>query len=359
MNALTLDPEATRATQASIARARAAGPFVDAHVHPFDVLVGGHRYRSRPDRPGVYGAYGGDYQPPRRGDVARDPAAREGGALSPELAAKFFLLTVRRVYAHTGPTVLADHLELAHIDRCLLLPVTRGGDDGQLGLMSEMFGDDPRFVLGACVPDTVPDDRVADTLAAMVDAHDARVLKIHPAVSGIDLREAPCRARMERLLRAAGALRLGVVVHGGLSPQAPDPEAVAFGALDRLEQVDWSLAGTPVVIAHAGAFGYPAGEVGERVLPALEGLLGRHGNLRVDVAGLGVEAMAAVLERVGVSRVLFGSDALYYSPWETMVRLALALESAGFDVVDGLRVIAGRNPVELLGPGEKAPCDGC
>jgi len=134
---------------------------------------------------------------------------------------------------------------------------------------------------------------------------------------------------------------------------------VAFGALDRLEQVDWSLAGTPVVIAHAGAFGYPAGEVGERVLPALEGLLGRHGNLRVDVAGLGVEAMAAVLERVGVSRVLFGSDALYYSPWETMVRLALALESAGFDVVDGLRVIAGRNPVELLGPGEKAPCDGC
>jgi predicted TIM-barrel fold metal-dependent hydrolase len=350
---LTLDPDTTRATLALVAEARRSGPLVDMHVHPFDVLVGGHLYREEQEQPGVFGAYQADYRPPRRGKVATEPNAAFASGQSPDLAAKFFLLTVRQSYAHIGPGVLADHLDLALIDRCLLLPVARAGEDGQLSRMAEMFGDDPRFVFGYGVPDGVEDGAIGDAVAAAVAEYHVRVLKIHPGVSRVDVRERSSLARVERILTASRDQGLGVVVHGGLSPHASAPEAVAFGTLDRLERVDWGITGAPVVIAHAGAYGYPAADLGSEVLPGLERLLARHDHLRVDVAGLGTEAMTSILERVELSRILFGSDALYYSPWGTMVRLALALEAAGIDVVDGLTAIAGRNPAEILGPGEK------
>lgn len=352
------DTDALRSARERIAEAREGCPFVDAHVHPFDVLVGGQRYH--PETDGVYGAFDATYRPPRLEKVLEDPAGSgTAGSPSSDIAARFFLLSVRRLYAHTGPAVLADHLDLAGIERCLLLPVAGTRDDGHFRRMISLFGDDPRFVLGYCAPDEVATDRIVGAVGRAVADHGVRVLKIHPGVQGIDVRTRGGMERVEGVLDASRIHGLGVVVHGGLSPYTPHHEAVTFGSLAHLARVDWSITPQPVVIAHAGAFGVPGSDVASDVLPDLERLLGAHGHLDVDVAGLGLDAMRALLSRVPVKRVLFGSDALYYSPFETLVRLVHALEQNGLDVYEGLRRIAGVNPLRIVGKPGKATCGGC
>ncbi len=355
-----IEPEAAQAILERVREAAQDQILMDAHVHPFDVLVRDLRYRPDPARAGVFSAYDAAYGAPRCGGVSEDPDAMgAAGAVSADMAARFFLLNVRRLYAHTGPAVLADHLGLAHVGRCLLLPVAHAADDGQLDRMAEIFGDDPRFLFGYCPPDGLPDEGIADAVDQAVARHDVKVIKLHPGVSEIDVRRAADMARVERVLEASRLHRLGVVIHAGRSPHAAQPAAVDYGTLDRLREVDWSITDRPVVLAHAGAFGYPGPDAEVEVVPRLVALLARHDHLRVDLAGLGVTAMRAVLGHVDLARVLFGSDALYYAPCETMVRLAHALERSGIDVGEGVRAVAGRNPARLVGAGETPSCDGC
>ena len=126
-------------------------------------------------------------------------------------------------------------------------------------------------------------------------------------------------------------------------------EAVGYGCLGRLANVDWCITGHPVVFAHAGAFGHDLGEIAGQILPALEALLDRGDHLMVDTSALDLPALTTLLERIDVGRVAFGSDAQYYAPWEALVRLVLAAEQAVSRPDDALRAITCTNPRRLLG----------
>ena len=320
---------------------------VDAHVHPFEVFLGEARYSPDPDVTGVHGASATPYRPP---DVAPlKEAAAPSRPVAAALQAKLFLLTVRRLYAHTGPRVLGDQMALAGVDRALLLPVAQAGAADPFPAMAAMYGNDPRFALGYCVPPSVADGDIAAAVDDAVTNHGAVAIKVHPAISGIPMAEGAGIARLEHILAASRRSGVGVVVHGGLSPQCQDPDAVGHGDLTHLRNVDWAITDQPVVIAHAGAFGHSVGEVIDTELPRLTRLMARHDHLMTDVSGLDTTTLAVVLGRLDLDRVVFGSDALYFAPWEAMVRLTLALEDAVSDLEEAYLKVVSLNPLRLLG----------
>jgi predicted TIM-barrel fold metal-dependent hydrolase len=320
---------------------------VDAHVHPFEVFLGESRYSPDPALAGVHATSATPYRPP---DVApMKEAAVPTRPVDAALQAKLFMLTVRRLYAHTGPRVLGDQMALAQVDRALLLPVAGADSPDPFPAMAAMYGGDPRFALGYCVPPSLEDGGIAGAVADAVEGHGAVAIKVHPAITGIPLDEDSGIRRLEHILDASRASGVSVVVHGGLSPQCKDTDAVAHGDLSRLRNVDWGITDQPVVIAHAGAFGHSLGEVIDGVLPRLSRLMARHDHLMTDLSGLDSTTLAVVLGRLDLDRVVFGSDALYFAPWEAMVRLALALEDAVPDVEDAFLKIASLNPLRLLG----------
>jgi predicted TIM-barrel fold metal-dependent hydrolase len=152
-------------------------------------------------------------------------------------------------------------------------------------------------------------------------------------------------------LEASRATGVGVIAHGGRSPYVSNSEAVDYGTLDNWKHVDWTITDQPVVIAHAGIFGYETAEAIDHVLPVLSGLLDRNDHLSVDLSGLELDAMVAVLNRIDTDRVLFGSDALYYAQWEAMVRFSRALELSDKTYEESFHTVASLNPSRLVEPG--------
>ncbi len=331
---------------AQVAEVGAACQLTDAHVHPLEVLLDAQRFQPSAEVQGLHSATATAYIPPAP-DALR--ATQSGPPLDPALQRKLLQLTSARAYAHTGPRPLGDHLAAARVHRCLLLPVAGPDRPDPLPRVAAMFGDDPRFALACCPGNDVP---VADLEGAVRDAvaaHGVCAVKIHPAVTGIDTSRSAGLERIETLLTAAGRYGLTAVVHGGMSRNAPDPSGAGWGALDRWTDVDWSCTDRPVVIAHAGAFDVDEADAVQDVLPAMAALLERHGHLRVDTSGLMQPVLVELLRRVQPERVVFGSDALYFAPWQAMVGLVRALELAGQDVTAALATIAGENPSHLLG----------
>lgn len=341
-----LAPEEVRRTLDRIASVTADCEVQDLHVHPFDVLLGEMRYPSRDDRPDLFSASATEYVPPQVGSLRITPAPAGGDA---SLRAKFFLLTVRRLYAHTGPAVLADQMALAGVSRCLLLPVAGPRCEDPFPLTAEVFGSDPRFLLGYSPPADLPIDRIADVVGQVKAAHTVRALKVHPGVSEIDVGQESGVARVEAVLEASRVHDLPVVIHAGSSPYVRNRDAMEYGALRHLRNVDWTVTDRPVVLAHAGAFGVSGVALTDDVLPLLQRMLDRFEHLMFDVSGLEAETLETVLGRVGHDRALFGSDALYYAQWETAVTLAHALERTGADLDAAYRTVACRNPARVLG----------
>ncbi len=245
---------------------------------------------------------------------------------------------------------MGDQMGLSAIDKILLLPIMgiEGAGDGQLRSMKEMFGSDDRFLFGYCLPNDIPDDKVADDVKRAMDSYDIQVLKIHPAVTGIDLSTQKGIARVESILDASRQTRLKVVIHGGRSPDCENVETMSYGTVNDLQHVDWSITSETIIIAHSGCFGHTFGEVQGEVLPMLNRLLRRHSNLAVDTSGVGFEVLCQILKTIDPQRIVFGSDSLYEVQWSVMVKLWCALEQTVSRPEDTLLRIASRNPANLI-----------
>jgi predicted TIM-barrel fold metal-dependent hydrolase len=308
-------------------------------------------YHPSSDCKGLFSAGSMEYIPPETGAMnlqkREDRAAKEFGQ---DLRAKVALLNSRRIYAHTGPEVLAAQMDLCAIDRSLLLPIMGEEETGvgPLRLMREMFGDDDRFLFGYCLPNNIPNDKVADNVNRVVDEYGVKALKIHPAVTGIDLSSQAGRDRVEAILDASKKAKLKVVIHGGKSPECENRQAVSYGTLDNLQHIDWSITPETVVIAHGGCFGHSVCEAREDVLPIMDRLLERHSHLVVDTSGVGFEVLCQMLQNIDSQKVLFGSDSLYETQWAAMIKLWCALEQTVIRPEEALVRIASINPASLF-----------
>ena len=313
-----------------IDRVAAEGTLSDMHVHPFEVMSSDIQYQREAGSRGVFNAGNFSYTPPMigplpdsTGSIDSDPSGKQ------DLIKKMVLLHARRLYAHTGPVVMGDHMAISGVSRMLLLPVAANDDSrfGQMELMMKMFGNDERFSFGFSVPNHVPNQEIGRVVGEAVHRYGIIALKIHPNISGMDLTTASGVERLEYLLQASKEQGLSVIVHGGLSPDLFKKELIGLGTLDNLSNVDWNLTDQTVVIAHAGSFGYSNERVKRGVLPKMELLLSKYNHMVVDTSGISLEIMKSVVSRIDIDRILFGSDALYFPTWVTLVRLMVSLEN--------------------------------
>jgi predicted TIM-barrel fold metal-dependent hydrolase len=245
-------------------------------------------------------------------------------------------------------------MALSGIGKVLLLPVLGATitENDQMSAMVEMFGQDQRFALGYCVPNSVSNDQIGEVVDAVARQHDVKALKIHPAVTGINLGTAHGMERIECMLRACRENGLSVVIHGGKSPAASTAENREFGILGNLQHIDWSLSGNPVVIAHAGSYGYDSEDLLQLIMPKLVSIMDKHDNVFTDISGVEIPTLCRLLNVVESERIVFGSDCLYYPQWRTMVCLLHALCKTFSTAEDHFVKITSSNPLKILNGGE-------
>jgi predicted TIM-barrel fold metal-dependent hydrolase len=321
-------------------------PLMDIHAHPFELFFSSPDYTCVEPVPGLYATDGIPYRVPTVSDAASldDELRRKAAALftRPALARQ----TLARLYRHTGPHVFEAQMHLSGIDGVLLLPVAHSlaHMERQMAWMKAMFGGHgDRFLFGWCVPNDVPEKDIRESLDEAVRCHGIRAVKLHPNLCRIEPRTPSGRNRIEVILDACGRLGLPLVVHGGKSPLAGESALPDCAVAEGLDCINWSLSGSAVIIAHAGAYGSTPVEIEDRVLPRLLGMLERHSNLFADVSGLDTASLFQILSRVSPERLLFGSDMLYESQWATVVRLLHALHRMSSHPEEIFLRIAGEN----------------
>ncbi|MEZ4485644.1 MAG: amidohydrolase family protein [Syntrophotaleaceae bacterium] len=326
--------------------------LTDSHVHPFDVLYDNCTYEPNPHVAGVFSAGSASYEPPAAGTLELESPAAPAAGAPRDLVDRMLLLTMRRLYAHTGPQCWLAHANLAGIGRYVLLPVAQPGRTAETRLaeMVSMFGDDPRFLFGYSLPNTISADAVEADIRRAVESYNVAVLKVHPTLSGHDLSTNEGLNRINALLQASRKTFLPVILHGGLSPSTRySAEACQQGTLENLAKLDLGATDRPIIIAHAGAFGYEAEELNTKVLSPLNDLLAKYDHLHIGTSALPAATLGRVLERVEPGRIVFGSDALYESSWKAAVKLYWALERKFSRPEDVFAQIAGTNPEYLFG----------
>jgi len=193
-------------------------------------------------------------------------------------------------------------------------------------------------------------------LAHGADAFGARVVKLHLASGGVDLREPAHLAAVGRCLDAARERDMAVLLH--LDPQLRGHTRADVGAA--LESLLGPREDLTVVIAHLGGSGgfgpwtqsvletlgdwleseARAGRTRPRVFVDLSAvILERESEGVPPTTDLELAALAPALRRLGLARVLFASDAPVFAPADTQ---RLWRERSGLAPDEWARVLANR-----------------
>jgi predicted TIM-barrel fold metal-dependent hydrolase len=321
-------------------------PIIDIHVHASEIFSGPKSTELADEdveRPALPRSV------PAAARLRLDTGERPAG-LDQAARNKISAMLFTRSYEDARPDVFLNHMDLAAVRSALLLPVVTPAEGmaEQMARLEQFRKYSSRFRLAYAVPNTVPDDEIADHLQRVMARHAVEAVKIHPNLSRIDLTLDSGMRRIEALHHAASAAALPMIIHGGRSPMLKGEPAESFARLDRLSQIDWSLSDGPVVIAHLGVYGLPPDEVEEDAI-RLDHLLERHAHIQADTSGLPYHALKTMLPRLSRERVLFGSDALYHGMWQAVVTLLHVLSAHGKDAETAFATIASRNPGRLFG----------
>lgn len=345
-----IDPQDVARYVAAAKALKTGRRFYDIHVHPHDIVFNQLAYE-RTGNPGLHRAHAAPYAPPSLG---RLPLSSPGPAkpMSDEWRSRIFAMTLRQRYGHTGPLVVSDQMALCGIDEVLLLPVA--GPSGpfmeQMAWIYEIFSGDDRCHLAGSVPSDVPVANLSSYVGEMVHRFGIRAVKLHPNIGGLNLATSRAKEWLEAVLSACGANRLPLILHVGRNAVLPRMEMAANADIDHFDGIDWSIADSPIVFAHAGLYCCEADDVDGRIFPKLTKLLQAHEHLMVDIADLDFDAVRKVVGTLDADRILFGSDALYATQWSMMVTLFIALSTvfSPSDAEDRFVAIMSDNPRNAL-----------
>ncbi|APG26932.1 hypothetical protein A7E78_03230 [Syntrophotalea acetylenivorans] len=348
---MRIDKTSVERYLATIQEIGASVRLTDCHAHPYEVMYDDCRYEPNSEVAGVYSTGKACYVPPMSAAISLEAPASPDPDTPRDLVERMMLLTMRRRFTHTGPQYWLDQARLAGLGRFVLLAVAQPGRtaDVRMAEMARMFGDDPHFLWGYSLPNTLAPERVEEDIQQAIKKYEISVLKVHPTLSGHELTAVEGRARVDALLKTAQKVGMPVIVHGGKSPSVRyPPTACQQGELDHLAKLDLAGSCYPIVIAHAGAFGIGAEEFQRRVLPQLHELLSKYDHLLVDTSALSVDVLSVLVGQVEPERILFGSDALYELSWKAAVKLYWVLEQQFSRPEDLFALIAGENPEKLF-----------
>jgi len=321
-------------------------PFMDFHVHPFDVFSGDIGYQADVNIKGLFFKGTAIYKPPTFESNEESLSSRFQTGLDNSRA---LLLASRLIYNHTGPKVFTDQLDLAGIAGALLLPVVRVPDAAMnmVEVAEKMFQQENRLHLACPFPVGISPNNLFSYYSEGKKINKICAIKIHPNLVNLDPLTRTGKELIEATLIAAGELELPVVVHGGITSGLSFPESKVYGTLDRLAKINWNLSTSPVIIAHAGCYGLTEEEM-TSALPIINRLMDKYPHLLADTSALSLPILQLLLAKVNRNRLIFGSDALYFKVWKAWVMFLQALRSVSLYPDDDLIRIASLNPAQCL-----------
>lgn len=327
-------------------------PWIDIHVHPFEIIFNSFRYMSNPFKKEIFSLDNSVYKPPSISPLrlVNEPYKPEV-SLPQQDVSQMSILLYRQYYAHTGPRVLEDQMKLSGIDLSLLLPVLQPESDGQkeMELMIRIFGGNKGFLFAYCVPNTIDNNDIKNDVRSAARLYNIRAIKLHPNITGIDLSKPGGRERVEAILEACQESNLPLIIHGGISPVIKNPAAQNYASLLNLTHINWGITTRPVIISHAGMIGASQTEIESELLPELKKILSSYDHVMIDISAIELTTLILIIKNIEKERIVFGSDSFYFSQWGSIVKLLCALKMTANRFEDFFLQIVARNPARFLG----------
>jgi len=327
-----------------------SGELYDLHVHPFEIFFNQLNYHPNKKNKKIFSVDSSDFPEPQLSEIITDIDTHHKSIFkffeNPKIAKDRIL----NLYRHIGPEVMRKHMELSGIDRVLLLPVASSfiSVESQMHKMKDIFGSDERFIFGWSVCNSVMNHDIKEAAEKVKKQFGIRVVKLHPNVTRTNPVSNSGRERIESILETCNALNLPLIVHGGRSPILKGSEAESYGVLGNLSHIKWNQTHSTVVIAHGGLYGHGFDTINNKYIRILEKLLSKYNNIMVDISGLNVRAIITILKTVDHNRILFGSDSLYESQWQMVVKTLFAIEKTSKQIEDIFFRISNMNPLKFI-----------
>ena len=323
--------------------------FYDMHVHPFEIIYDSFKYEKYPDDDGLYCLSNQKYSKPivSNLDLSCENASCNTKMQDSKLSN---LIGLRRIYCHIGPKIFEAHMKLSGIDEILLLPVALSEEqiDCQMKGIKEIFGSKPNFRFGYSVPNSIQNSEIINYMKGKIKVHKIEAIKLHPNITEIDLGTTSGKERIENILAACSFFQLPLIIHGGRSPLLKNRETFDYGHLKKFKDINWNLTSAPVILAHGGLYGCDLQEVDKEVLPMAKKFISKYSNVFIDIAGLDFPVLINLIRQIDSSRIVLGSDSLYYDQWTTVVKLIHALKKLHLEVEAELINIMSTNPANIL-----------
>lgn len=225
---------------------------------------------------------------------------------------------------------LAEAMKEAAVDRVLLIahPPFIPNE-----FLLDLAVDDPRFSIAVNIP---KESKRPAQLLRKYAQQGAKALKIHPAADG----EGPKSARYHNLLEEAANLGMPVILHTGCMHSHLFYKDPSFGDVDLFDLWFQEYSNVRFVLAHMNM------HAPQRALD----LGDKYPNIWVDTSWQPAETIGEAVRRLGVDRVLFGTD------WPLMgsnmrvgkKRIQDCIE-IGLLKEDEAKLILGENAFKLLG----------
>ena len=348
-----LGPEESSAYLAILQGLRSSCQFYDTHVHPYEVLFDRFSYGNEATHPGVLSLPGRCYTAPAVVRVKFTEESDFQGVQGPQRLQDIRVMLLKKVYGSVGEQVFVDQMNLSGLDKELMLPVALescGAEEfhHRMRWVKQFYPSRDKFWIAGCIPAALRGEEIGQYAATLIERYGIKAIKCHPVVSGIDLGSRGRKEWLEMLLSACNDLKLPLVLHGGRNNPYWGGSRANYGALEHLKDVNLSLSGAPVILAHAGCHRCSTREIEQEALPMLARMLTRHSNAYVDISGLNFAQLKLVLQSVDGDRVLFGSDALYASQWEAVTMTMHALKELGKNLEESFVQIASINPAKTI-----------
>lgn len=325
-------------------------PLIDLHVSPFEVIFNEFQYFPNPKYKGIFSMQSAQYKPPSIEPLRIDsPRGKSLLKKNKTVPVNLSLMLYRKFYAHIGPKVLLASMSLSGISKCLLLPVVQPNSDGeeQHRMMFNIYKDDDRFLFGYCIPNTVNNKEILETVKNAHKKYEIKGIKLHPNIQKINLSTKKGTKRIENILEACRVANLPLVIHGGISQVIRNKNSQCYATLGNLSQFDWSITHTPVIISHAGLIGYSHLEIRD-LIQQLKRVLSTYNNVMIDISALDVSALHTVLNHIDINRIVFGSDAFYFPQWSAVVKLFYTLRKISPHPERDFIKIAYQNPLNSV-----------
>jgi predicted TIM-barrel fold metal-dependent hydrolase len=349
-NKMVLEDQLVKRYMEQIRELKKSNRFYDCHVHPFDVILNHADHPLNQVKEGIYSVDYNEYKPPVLTAISVSSGVVEGEIQDSDMLEKLMIMQSKKLYKHIGPGVLLANMNLSEIDTVLLLPVApREGDlIIQMHKMVELFGNHNRFKICGSVPNQIDNHDINEYIKMMVKKYNMKAVKLHPIISGIDLSTRFGKKRVENILTACAESALPLIVHGGRSFLFRNKPVAFYSLIEHLENINWGISNQNVVIAHAAAYDCELSDIENIIIPKLSKMLNHNNKLLVDISALGFNALTMIINNIDSDRIIFGSDALYYPQWISMIKLYHVLTKNTSHIEENFLKIMSFNPARTV-----------